>query len=168
MNPFFAQKAHVLFVNSNVGLLKRLPSRFTSVRTIESIVTQNRRKTLVEAINDQNEQYKKMFRWRLINGTECKIREDLTNITCSTVVADKAREIGWEKTFVSLTKPVPQHQFTIIPIDIARDEDLEVCITVKVSQDAQVNPRNCTRIFGPYKPYIGSVTETKVKRPMLC
>lgn len=108
-----------------------------------------------------------MFRWRLINGTECKIREDLTNITCSTVVADKAREIGWEKTFVSLTKPVPQHQFTIIPMDIARDEDLEVCITVKVSQDAKVNPRNCTRIFGPYKPYIGSVTETKVKRPML-
>lgn len=35
MNPFFAQMAHVLFVNSNVGLLKRLPSRFTSVRTIE-------------------------------------------------------------------------------------------------------------------------------------
>lgn len=52
-------------------------------------------------------------------------------------------------------------------MDIARDEDIEVCITIKVSKDAQRNPKNCTRIFGPYKPYIGSVTETKVKRPML-
>lgn len=124
MNPYFAQMAHVLFVNSNVGLLKRLPSRFTSVR-IESIVTQNRRKTLVEAINEQNCQYKKMFRWRLINGTECQIRKSLINMTCSTVVADMAREVGWDKTFVSLTKPVPQHQFSIIPMDIAQVEHPE-------------------------------------------
>lgn len=66
MNPFFAQMAHVLFVNSNVGLLKRLPSRFTSVRTIESIITQNRRKTLVEAITDQNNRYRQMFRWEAL------------------------------------------------------------------------------------------------------
>lgn len=62
MDPFFAQMAHVFFVNSNESLLKRLSSRFTSVRTIESIIMQNRRCTLVTEISRQNENYKIMFR----------------------------------------------------------------------------------------------------------
>lgn len=50
-------------------------------------------------------------------------------------------------------------------MDIATDAEVNLSVTVKVSQIAQINPNQYTRQFGPYRLYISSVTEQKIKRP---
>lgn len=167
MNPFFAQMAHVIYANSNVGLLKRLPTRFTSVKTIESMVLKARERTLLKEIDMQSRRYIAMFRSRLMGRPYNKFSHYLDDFQCPTQLAERIRREGWEKEFIVLTKPPIQHQFMIIPMDIAYEEQLKPSVVIKTSVEIQQNPQNATRSFASFKPYVGSVTDQKVTRPAI-
>ncbi|AJG39227.1 RNA-dependent RNA polymerase [Xincheng Mosquito Virus] len=166
MTPCYAQLANNILKLSNAGIGKRLQNKLTSSKTIEKATKMFYNISLIDLIRQKNEQ--------LIEETKKRINRDnsYTNRKflqggCPYTEAKRLREHGWKKEFIELTKPPHWHQTKLLSYDNVSDEQKKRSVVIQLSPSLLDSPSTYYRSFGPYKPYVGSNTKEKIKKPSI-
>lgn len=167
MNPCYAQLGNNLLKISNPGIGKRLQGKLTASKTIERATIMFTSTSLIDLITEKNDELIIELKKRLRKnnrGTNAK----WLNIDCPYTSAVLIREKSWNKKFIELTKPPHWHQVELMSYDQAIAEGLKSrSIVIQLSDDVVQNPMNFRRKFGPFKPYVGSHTKEKIKKPSI-
>lgn len=102
-----------------------------------------------------------------VNRDNSIINSRFLNGGCPYTEAKIIREHGWKKSFIELTKPPHWHQVKLLNYDNIDDTQRSRSIVIQLSPTIVENPQGYHRSFGPYKPYVGSNTKEKIKKPSI-
>ncbi|ANQ45640.1 RNA-dependent RNA polymerase, partial [Orinoco virus] len=158
-NPKLLSKLMTL---SNVGKQDALVRKFSNTRSIQAIACRdwNSEADILKKIRDLEDG---SIRHILSRQTD-KTLASMTPATCTTLLAQELREIGWGIPIEGVTMAAQQEQTTVCgwnQVDIA---DYTKTITLTMRGDPTL-PWDISR--GPVPPYIGAPTKVKAKRQPL-
>lgn len=164
MKPYYPSLGHEIYRNSNVGLVEKIPGRFTSVSTLCRIAKAEEHVTIIELIAKKNKQLIDCVRDLIRRRSKTKYYDSIVKTNCVTRLSEKIRKEHWGLDFIGLTRPPMSHMLAIYNIDDAIG-DIEPCIVIQTSREIRTDPKMATVIPGPYTPYVGSVTGESIKKP---
>lgn len=164
IRPVFPPLGHELLKNSNSGLFLRLQGKLTSSKTLEKVVKEDTGISLIETIRDGNERMLRSLRARNKNDNSMTNLTTLNKYSCPSEQAKDLRLRSWGVDIVGTLKAPWSHQVILKPVDECTVEELNSGITVRVSGQAIDQPRQCHKIYGPLRPFVGSTTQEKVSK----
>lgn len=166
MTPCYAQLANNILKLSNAGIGKRLQNKLTASKTIEKATKMFYNISLIDLIRQKNEQLIDETRKRMARDNSFTNKKFLKG-GCPYTEAKNLREYGWKKEFIELTKPPHWHQTMLISYDNVTLEQRNRSVVIQLSPALLDSPSTYYRSFGPYKPYVGSNTKEKIKKPSI-
>lgn len=166
MDPLLLPLAHEILRLSNSGILLALQHKMTNVSTITNVVSEVKNYDFHNySIYLQTTVIRQLAGRKITNRYE--VVRAIKEGVCPSKLSTKLREEHWMKNLVAPTKPTQNHQFKLVPLDMAAPLTKRSGIIITVS-DAFRNAPDLSMISkGPCDSYIGNKTREKLVEPLV-